>query len=72
MIDKVYSRPIIPLLISMISGIVFGDAVPGYRVWAYLLVSTAGGLILCSILFKPFLKKDFFVPIILFFSFGYL
>jgi len=72
MIDKVYSRPIIPFLISMISGIVFGDIVPGYRVWAYLLVSTTGGLILCSIIFKPFLKKDFLVPIILFFALGYL
>jgi len=68
MIDKVYSRPIIPLLISMICGIVFGDVVPGFRVWAYLFVSTTGGLIFCSIIFKPFLKKDFFVPIILFFS----
>lgn len=72
MIDKVYSRPIIPLLISMISGIVFGDVVPGFRVLAYLLVSTAGGLILCSIILKSFLKKDFLVPIVLFFSLGYL
>ncbi len=72
MIDKVYSRPVIPLLISMICGIVFGDVVPGYLLWAYLLVSTAGGLILCSIIFKPFLKKDFFPPIILFFTLGYL
>jgi len=72
MIDKVYSRPVIPLLISMICGIVFGDVVPGYMLWAYLLVSTAGGLILCSIIFKPFLKKDFLVPIILFFALGYL
>jgi len=72
MIDKVYSRPIIPLLISMICGIVFGDVVPGCRVWAYLFVSTTGGLIFCSIIFKPFLKKDFLVPIILFFALGYL
>jgi len=72
MIDKVYSRPIIPLLISMISGTVLGDAVPGYRLWAYLFVSTAGGLILCSIISRSFLKKDFFVPIILFFALGYL
>ncbi|OQY03835.1 MAG: hypothetical protein B6I22_10700 [Desulfobacteraceae bacterium 4572_123] len=72
MIDKVYSRPIIPLLISMICGIFFGDAVPGCMVWAYLLVSTAGGLIFCSIIFKPFLKKDFLFPIILFFALGYL
>ena len=72
MIDKVYSRPIIPLLISMISGIVLGDIVPGYRVWAYLLVSTTGGWMLCSILIKSFLKKDFLIPIILFFTLGYL
>jgi len=72
MIDKVYSRPIIPLLISMICGIVFGNVVPGFRVWAYLIVSTTGGLIFCSIIFKPFLKKDFLVPIILFFVLGYL
>ena len=72
MIDKVYSRPIIPLLISMISGIALGDVVPGCRVWAYLLVSTAGGLILCSVVFKPFLKKDFLIPIILFIALGYL
>jgi len=72
MIDKVYSRPIIPLLISMISGIVLGDVVPGCRVWAYLFVSTAAGLILCSILSRSFLKKDFLVPIILFFALGYL
>ncbi|MBW1820271.1 MAG: DNA internalization-related competence protein ComEC/Rec2 [Deltaproteobacteria bacterium] len=72
MINKVYSRPIIPLLISMISGIALGAAMPGCKVWAYLLVSTTGGLILCSIIFKPFLKKDFLVPIILFFALGYL
>ncbi|MBW2251245.1 MAG: ComEC family competence protein, partial [Deltaproteobacteria bacterium] len=72
MIDKVYSRPIIPLLISMISGIVLGDIVPGFRVWAYLLVSTTGGLMLCSIISRSFLKKDFLVPIILFFALGYL
>jgi competence protein ComEC len=72
MIDKVYSRPIIPLLISMISGIAIGAAMPGCRVWAYLLVSTTGGLILCSIISRSFLKKDFFTPIILFFALGYL
>jgi len=72
MIDKVYSRPIIPLLISMISGIVLGDIVPGYKVWAYLLVFTTGGWILCSIILKSFPKKDFLVPIILFFTLGYL
>jgi len=72
MIDKVYSRPIIPLLISMISGIVLGDLLPGYRVWAYLLVSTTGGLMLCSIILKSFFKKDFLIPIILFFALGYL
>lgn len=72
MIDKVYSRPIIPLLISIISGIVLGAAIPGYRVWAYLLVSLTGGLILFSIISKSFGKKDFVVPIILFFVLGYL
>jgi competence protein ComEC len=72
MIGKVYSRPIIPLLISMISGIVFGDIVPGWRVSAYLIVSITGGLILCGVIFRSFLKKDFYVPIILFFALGYL
>jgi len=72
MIDKVYSRPIIPLLISMISGIVLGDIVPGYRVWAYLLVFTTGGLMLCSIILRSFLKKDVLIPITLFFVLGYL
>ena len=72
MIAKVYSRPIIPLLISMISGIVLGDIVPGYRIWAYLLVSTTGGWILCSIILKLSPKKDLFAPIILFFALGYL
>ena len=72
MIDKVYSRPIIPLLISMISGIVLGDAVPGHSGWSYLLASISGGWIFCRIILKSFPKKNFFVPIILFFALGYL
>ncbi|MCP4366953.1 MAG: DNA internalization-related competence protein ComEC/Rec2, partial [Deltaproteobacteria bacterium] len=72
MIAKVYSRPIIPLLISMISGIVLGNAMPGYRVLAYPLISIVGGWIFCSIFLKSFPKKDFFSPIILFFTLGYL
>ena len=72
MIDKVYSRPIIPLLISMISGIVLGDAVPGHSAWLYLLVSITGGWIFCRIILKSFPKKDFCVPFILFFALGYL
>ncbi len=72
MIAKVYSRPIIPLLISMISGIVLGDAVPGHSGWSYLLVLTTGGWIFCRIILKSFPKKDFFAPFILFFSLGYI
>ncbi|NNK83930.1 MAG: ComEC/Rec2 family competence protein, partial [Desulfobacterales bacterium] len=72
MIAKVYSRPIIPLLISMISGIALGNALPGYSVWPYLLASIAGGWIFCCIIFKSFPQKDFFVSFILFLSLGYL
>ncbi|HPA14923.1 MAG TPA: DNA internalization-related competence protein ComEC/Rec2 [Desulfobacterales bacterium] len=48
---KIYFRPVIPLLISMILGIVFGSRLPGHGKWAYGFVFCCACLILNSI--KP-------------------
>jgi competence protein ComEC len=49
MADKVYFRPVIPLLISMILGITLGSRLPGYEKWAYGFVFGCAGLLLNSI-----------------------
>ena len=66
---RIYSRPIIPLLISMIFGIVSGSRFPGNAIWAYSTIFLCAGLILLKIIYK---KNLFFLPLVIFVAFGYL
>ncbi len=72
MTHKIYFRPVIPLLVSMIFGIAAGCAVPSFIVWAYLLVFISAGLILCSLISRSYWKINSLSPIVLFFALGYL
>lgn len=69
MADRIYSRPIIPLLISMIFGIASGSRFPDNSIWAYSTIFLCAGLILLKIIYK---KNLFFLPLVIFFAFGYL
>ncbi|MCG2757553.1 MAG: ComEC/Rec2 family competence protein [Desulfobacteraceae bacterium] len=69
MIHKIYSRPVIPILVSMILGLACGLWLPGHKVYAYFVILVCTGLILYFILQK---KTVLILPAILFFAFGYL
>ncbi|MBU4463075.1 MAG: DNA internalization-related competence protein ComEC/Rec2 [Proteobacteria bacterium] len=69
MVDRIYSRPIIPLLISMIFGIVSGSRFPGNAIWAYSTIFLCAGLIVFRIVYKKNLSV---LPLVIFFAFGYL
>ena len=64
-----YFRPIIPLLLSMISGIAAGSRFPGYEVGAYVVV-----FVIVCLIFHAICKKRtaFLLPIVLFVALGYL
>ena len=66
---SVYFRPVVPLLLSMISGIAAGSRFPGHAVCAYLPTCVFICLILNSIYRN---KNVVFLPLILFFAVGYL
>jgi len=68
MLNQVYSRPIVPLLISLISGIVLGSRFPGHTVG--LLVIVFSGVVLTGINIRR-KKAAVLSPIILFASLGY-
>ncbi|MEJ2655634.1 MAG: ComEC family competence protein, partial [Desulfobacterales bacterium] len=62
-----YSRPVIPLLLSMISGIVAGAWVPGYGTWMVIAAS------LCTAVLIFLIRKNRtarLIPIILLFALG--
>jgi len=69
MSGKIYSRPVIPILLSMILGLICGLWLPGHKVYAYFVIFVCTGLILYFILQK---KTALILPVILFFAFGYL
>ncbi|MDL1967985.1 MAG: DNA internalization-related competence protein ComEC/Rec2, partial [Deltaproteobacteria bacterium] len=69
MIGKIYYRPVIPILVSLILGIACGSWLPGHKVYAYFVIFVCTGLILYSILQR---KIALILPVILFFAFGYL
>lgn len=69
MTDKLYSRPVIPLLLALISGIASGVWFPGYGTWAYIVVSVIACLIFYAIAKK---KPVVFSPIVLFLAIGYI
>ena len=66
---KIYSRPVIPVLVSLILGIACGSWLPGHKVYAYFVILVSTGLTLYFILNK---KTVLILPAILFFAFGYL
>jgi competence protein ComEC len=67
--DNIYFRPAIPLLISLICGILVGSASAGHQLWAAVAVVICAGFCLRQI----FQKKNTCVsPILLFASVGYL
>jgi len=69
MTDKIYSRPVIPILVSLMLGIACGSWLPGLKVYAYFVILVCAGLILYFILQR---KTSLILPVILFFAFGYL
>jgi competence protein ComEC len=65
----IYSRPVIPLLLSMISGIAAGAWFPGYGTWMVIIA------LLCAAAFVFLIRKNRtarVVPVILLFSLGNL
>jgi competence protein ComEC len=72
MIDNVISRPVIPLLVSFISGIALGAWIPGHAWWTYLTASLSGCFMLFCILRHTGRGVALFAPLLLFLSLGYL
>ena len=68
MLSRVYSRPIVPFLISLISGIVLGSRFPGYK--AHVLIIVFSGAVLTGINIRR-TKAAVWTPIILFAFLGY-
>ena len=64
-----YSRPVIPLLFSMISGIVVGARFPGHGAWMIMVVSVCTATLLFFIIKK---RTSKLFPIVLFIALGYL
>ena len=64
-----YSRPVIPLLLSMISGIVIGAWFPGYGTWMIIVVSVGAATLLFFIRNK---KTSALFPLVLLIALGYL
>ncbi len=65
----IYARPVIPLLLSLIAGILLGERIPGYPIpaWGFALVCTA------LIVHAFFRGADLrFAPLLLFLVLGYL
>ena len=69
MTGKIYFRPVIPILVSMILGLVCGSWLPDHKVYAYFVILVSAALILYFILQR---KPPLILPVILFFAFGYL
>lgn len=69
MVEKVYARPIIPLLLSLMAGIVAGSRFPGFTIPACVAVLLSGARIVCRIKRK---RTDGFLPLFLFCALGYL
>ncbi len=69
MSDNIYFRPAIPLLVSLICGILFGSGLAGYEIWA-----TAAAIVCTGFCLRRFLRKEnaLILPIVLFVSLGYL
>ena len=67
--DRIYFRPFIPLLISLMGGILLGSRIAGFAIGiAVLAVVCCGWILICLYRRKPLI----FIPILLFVSLGYL
>lgn len=64
-----YSRPVIPLLLSMISGIVVGAWFPGHGTWMVIVVSVCAATLLFFIRKR---RTPRFPPLVLLIALGYL
>ncbi|MGD8980662.1 MAG: DNA internalization-related competence protein ComEC/Rec2 [Desulfobacterales bacterium] len=64
-----YSRPVIPLLLSMISGIVIGARFPGNAIWMVIVVLVCAATLLFFIRKK---RTSKFLPLVLLVVLGYL
>jgi len=67
--NEVYARPIIPLLITMMVGIISGTRLPGQEYPVYLIILSSGTFIVYAFLRK---RPAFFSPLLFFLSLGYL
>jgi competence protein ComEC len=69
MLRQVYARPIIPLLISLISGIVLGCYLPGHTIAMLVIGIFVSGRIAINIIYQ---KAAGLTPLVLLFALGYL
>lgn len=69
MTGNIYYRPLIPLLLSLITGILCGLYFPGYNLWAYIFTACCFAVLFIKIIKK---KSAVFLPIVLFVFLGYL
>lgn len=67
--DRIYFRPLIPLLMSLMVGILLGSRIPGFTIGIGLLTAIWGGVCLLGI-FRG--RPSRFLPILLFVFLGYL
>jgi len=66
---RFYSRPVIPLLLAMISGIVVGTWFPGHGIWMIIVVFVCAATLIFFILKN---KTSKLFPLVLFIALGYL
>lgn len=69
MFDRIFFRPAIPLLASIISGITLGSWLSGYEILTYPTILLCSGIIIYNILHD---KSSSFFTLIIFFALGYL
>ena len=67
--DRIYFRPLIPLLISLMGGILLGSRLAGFAAGSGVLAGVCAGFCLRGLLRG---KPAFYAPILLFISLGYL
>lgn len=69
MVNNTYARPVIPLLMSLISGIIAGNFFPNYDIWSYLIIIIGFIFLLAGLILK---KNTSIFPLIFFTALGYL
>ena len=67
--NNIFFRPLIPLLIAFICGILLGSEFPGFEIWGAVVLFICVGFCLLLIYRS---KSRFFAPFILFIALGYL